>query len=146
MIPLSCTHEKLHPGSAAPRRLPRSLACYVPSLTAPRHTHAMNTPLSLFWQPSKLAMLELLTRIQHLCGSSSPMTRTGPGFSSRKISSFHLQNQSPHLGVSSSMMHNCLAKKKQTYRYAVVKPLLKHEPQVSHRIDPWQIKSFAVVL
>ena len=34
MIPLSCTHGKLHPGSATPRRLPRSLTCCVESLTA----------------------------------------------------------------------------------------------------------------
>ena len=44
VIPLSCTHDKLHPGSATPRRLPRSSTCCVPSL-------------SLFWQSSNLAKL-----------------------------------------------------------------------------------------
>ena len=64
VIPLSSTHGKLYPGSAAPRRLPRSLTCCVPSLTAPaayqvsrpiKLVDAKNTPFSLFWQSSNSA-------------------------------------------------------------------------------------------
>ena len=35
VILLSCTHDKPHPGSATTWRLPRSLTCCIPSLTAP---------------------------------------------------------------------------------------------------------------
>ena len=34
VIPVSCTHGELHPGSATPRQLPRSSICCVPSITA----------------------------------------------------------------------------------------------------------------
>ena len=63
-ILLSCTHGKLHPGSATPRRLPRSLTRCVPSLTAPaayqvsrlvKLVHAKNIPPSLFWKSSNPA-------------------------------------------------------------------------------------------
>ena len=41
MVPLSSTHEKLHPGSTTTRRVPRSLTCNVESLTA----HILNVNL-----------------------------------------------------------------------------------------------------
>ena len=39
VVPLSCTHGKHYPGGTTPRRLPRSIACCLPSLTACR-THS----------------------------------------------------------------------------------------------------------
>ena len=35
-------------------------------------------------------------------------------------------------------MYNCLAEKNKTYRYVVVKPLVKHQAQVGHKLGPWQ--------
>ena len=45
------------------------------------------------------------------------MTRAGSGFALRKISSFHLQDPSSHLGIPSFVMHNCLAENTKNLSY-----------------------------
>ena len=73
VIPLSSTHGKLYPGSAAPRRLPRSLTCCVPSLKAPAASKVPHHCL-----PSSFALKAPLSRNKFGRGLMSPSMRALP--------------------------------------------------------------------
>ena len=72
VIPLSCTHDKLYPGSATPRRLSRSLTCCLPCLTA----HLLHLKLLLYdyavLRNFKIATPLSCTNDKHHPGSTTP--------------------------------------------------------------------------
>ena len=70
---LGYTHEKLHPGTASPpRRLPRSMTCYVPSLAAHEvHVKLIGYDFAVLLECRIVKPLSC-THDKHHLGSASP--------------------------------------------------------------------------
>ena len=70
---LSCMHEKLYPGSATPRQLPRSSVCCVPTPTVPMlHPKLVRYDFAMIWDCRVVKPLRCAHGKFHL-GSATPL-------------------------------------------------------------------------
>ena len=128
---MSCTHGKLHPGSATPRRcLEASLAAYQVSRPLLRtKSHVSSNSFTLGTSPSRY--------------SGNPNPRNGP-FASRELRSpliLHgydfLPRSLRHTRRSQSSRSSSTPKKNTEAYRAVVKPLLNHKSQHTLVTSDW---------